>query len=106
MAKVKSDKVIRRVILGKEYNIFSLKFTNGVPSMDLLETVESSTRPKEADIIEKFKDKKVEKVVIFATSTKIGHYGVPIDEFMKIATLEKTETKQLDETEEAETESK
>jgi hypothetical protein len=91
MGKSKTDKVIRRVVLGKTYNVFSLKMLKGIPNMELLEQeVEYTTRPTEAELCEKYK---VEKVVIMSTGTKIGHYGVPIDKFMEIATLEKTEVK-------------
>lgn len=95
MAKTKTDKIIRRVVLGKTYNIFSIEMKKGVPNMKLLEQdIEYVRRPTEAEMIAKHK---VDKVVIIATATKIGHYGVSIEEFMKIATLEKTETKKMNE---------
>lgn len=101
MAKAKTDKVIRRVVLGRTYNIFSLKIENGVPDMRLLEQdVEYSTKPSETDLCKKYN---VEKVVIMATATKIGHYGVDIDKFMEIATLEKTDIKKVDEDKKEET---
>lgn len=111
MAKAKTDKVIRRVVLGKTYNVFSLKMEKGVPTMSILEQdVEYTTRPTESEMCEKHK---VDKVVIISTGTKIGHYGVDISKFMEIATLEKTELKSdnkeenaEEKTEETETESK
>lgn len=91
MAKEKTDKVIRRVVLGKTYNIFSMKIENNVPVMELLEQeVECTTRPTEAEMCEKHK---VDKVIIITVATNIGHYGVQIDKFMEIATLVKTEIK-------------
>lgn len=96
MAKQKTDKVIRRVVLGKTYTILSLKMENGLPTTTVLEQdVEYSTRPTEAEMCTKHK---VEKVVIIATGTKVGHYGVPIDKFMEIATLEKEEVKKVEDT--------
>ena len=104
MAKQKTDKVIRRVVLGKTYTIFSLKMEKGVPTTTVLEQdVEYSTRPTESEMCEKYK---VDKVVIIATGTKVGHYGVPIDEFMKIATLEKEEVKKVNEDKKEEIETK
>jgi hypothetical protein len=98
MAK-KTDKVIRRVVLGKIYNVFSMSVEKGVPTMGILEQdVDYQTRPTEKEMCEKYK---VDKVVIIATGTKIGHYGVDIDKFMELATLEKTELK-IDKEEEKE----
>jgi hypothetical protein len=100
MAKAKTDKVIRRVVLGKTYNVFSMKMENGMPQMAVLEQdVEYSTRPTETEMCEKHK---VDKVVIIATGTKIGHYGVYIEKFMELATLEKTELKKVDDDKEEE----
>lgn len=104
MAKQKTDKVIRRVVLGKTYTILSLKMENGLPTTSVLEQdVEYSTRPTESEMCEKYE---VDKVVIIATGTKVGHYGVPIDKFMEIATLEKEEVKKVDEDKKEETENK
>lgn len=95
MAKSKTDKVIRRVVLGKTYNVFSFTLENGVPKMEVLEQeVEFTTRPTESEMCKKHN---VDKVVIILTGTKIGHYGVDIEKFMEIATLEKTEIKKVDE---------
>ena len=95
MARSKTDKVIRRVVIGKTYNVFSLNMENNLPKMTVLEKdVEYSERPKENDLCKKYK---VDKVVIIATGKKIGHYGVNIKKFMEIATLEKTEVKKVDE---------
>lgn len=104
MAKAKTDKVIRRVVLGKIYNIFSMKMENGIPKMNVLEQeAEYEKRPTESELCEKYK---VDKVVIIPTGSKIGHYGVAIDKFMEIAKLEKTEVKKVDESEEVTSESK
>lgn len=92
--KPKSDQVVRRVVLGREYQVFSMTFKGGVPKMDLLETIVSDKRPTETEMTEKHK---VDKVVILPTKVITGHYGVPIEKFMEIATLIEKKEKTLSE---------
>ena len=97
----KTDNIIRRVVLGKTYNIFSMKVVEGKPQMELLEQeVSYETRPTDAELCKKHK---VDKVILMVTGTTIGHYGVDVDKFMELATLVKTEVKKVDEDKEAET---
>ena len=95
----KSDQVIRRVVLGREYQAYSMTFKGGQPSMDLVETITSDKRPNETELAEKHK---ADKVVILPTKIITGYYGVPIDEFMKIATLVEKKEKLLSEDEKQE----
>lgn len=97
--KPKSDQVVRRVVLGREYNIFSLSFKSGVPAMELLETVTLDKRPNESEMAEKHK---VDKVVIIATKIITGYYGVSIEKFMELAELVEKKEKSLSDDEQAE----
>jgi hypothetical protein len=96
----KSDQVIRRVVLGREYKIFSMTFKDGQPSMNLVETITTDKRPNESEMAEKHKS---DKIVIIPTKVITGYYGVPIDEFMKMATLVEKKEKALSEDEKEET---
>lgn len=93
----KTDQVVRRVVLGREYQVYSMNFKEG--KMDLLETVTADKRPSETELAEKHN---VDKVVIVPTKVKTGYYGVAIDKFMEIAEL--VDTKEKDLTEEEKTE--
>jgi hypothetical protein len=95
----KSDQVIRRVVLGREYEIYSMSFKGGQPSINLLETVTLDKRPTETEMIEKYK---VEKVMIVPKKVITGYYGVPIDKFMELATLVEKKEKALTEDEKEE----
>jgi hypothetical protein len=95
----KSDQVIRRVVLGREYQVYSMTFKSGQPSMDLVETITSDKRPSETELAEKHK---ADKVVILPTKIITGYYGVPIDKFMEIATLVEKKEKILSEDEKQE----
>jgi hypothetical protein len=99
MKKQKTDQVIRRVVLGREYEIYSMKVVNGKPEMKVLETVTLEKRPTEKEMAEKHK---VDKVIILATKVITGYYGVSIDEFMKLATLVEKKEKSLSEAEQKE----
>lgn len=95
----KTDQVIRRVVLGREYQIYSMTFKGGQPSMNELETITSDKRPNESELAEKHK---VEKVIIIPTKVITGYYGVSIEEFMKLATLVEKKEKVLSEDEKQE----
>lgn len=95
----KSDQVIRRVVLGREYKVFSMTFKGGQPSMNEVETITSEKRPSETELAEKHK---VDKVIILPTKIITGYYGVPIDAFMEIATLVEKKEKLLSEDEKQE----
>jgi hypothetical protein len=82
--RTKTEQVVRRVVLGREYQVFSMSFKDGIPNMDLLETLQSDKRPTEAEMVEKYK---VSKVMILPTKVITGYYAVPIDKFMEIAEL-------------------
>ena len=97
----KSDQVIRRVVLGRKYKVFSMTFKDGQPSMQEVKTITSDKRPNETELAEKHK---ADKVIIIPTKIITGYYGVPIDEFMKIATLVEQKEKVLTEEEKKETE--
>lgn len=97
----KSDQVIRRVVLAREYKIFSMSFANGQPTMKELEIITADKRPNESELAEKHK---VDKVIILPTKVITGYYGVSIEEFMKIATLVDKKEKALTEDEQQETE--
>jgi hypothetical protein len=99
--KQKSDQVIRRVVLGREYKIYSMKVEKGVPTLNELESITSTKRPNEKDMCEKHK---VDKVIIVAESVITGYYGVPIDKFMELATLIEEKKKALSEDEQEEKE--
>lgn len=103
MAKIKTEQVIRRVVLGREYQIFSMKIKSGIPIMELLETITLEKRPTEGEMVEKYK---VDKVVIVPTKIITGNYAVSIEEFMKIAKLVDKKEKILGETETQDTENK
>ena len=92
----KSDQVIRRVVLGREYEIYSMSFKSGQMSINLLETVTLDKRPTESEMVEKHK---VEKVMILAKKVITGYYGVSIDKFMELATLVEKKEKALSEDE-------
>jgi hypothetical protein len=97
--RTKTEQVVRRVVLGREYQVFSMSFKDGVPNMDLLETLQSDKRPTESEMVEKYK---VSKVVILPTKIITGYYAVPIDKFMEIAELvdQKEKTLSAEETSE------
>lgn len=95
----KSDQVIRRVVLGREYQVYSMTFKNGQPSMDLVETITADKRPNETELAEKHK---ADKVVILPTKIITGYYGVPIEKFMELATLVEKKEKLLSEDEKQE----
>lgn len=97
--KAKTDQVIRRVVLGREYKIFSMTFKSGQPSMTELETIESEKRPNESELAEKYK---VDKVIIVPTKIITGYYGVSIEQFMELATLVEKKEKLLSEDEKEE----
>lgn len=99
--KTKTEQVVRRVVLGREYKIFSMTFKDNQPSMDLVETITSDKRPNESELAKKYK---VDKVVIIATKVITGYYGVSIEEFMKLATLVEKKEKSLSEDKEEEPE--
>lgn len=92
----KSDQVIRRVVLGREYQIYAMTFKGGQPSMDLVETITSDKRPNESEMAEKHK---ADKIVILPTKVITGYYGVSIEEFMKTAVLVEKKEKLLSEDE-------
>ena len=92
----KTDQVVRRVVLGREYKIFSMTFKGGQPTMNELETITSDKRPNESELAEKHK---VDKVIILPTKIITGYYGVPIDKFMELATLVEKKEKALSEDE-------
>ena len=92
----KTDQVVRRVVLGREYKIFSMTFKGGQPTMNELETITSDKRPNESELVEKHK---VDKVIILPTKIITGYYGVPIDKFMELATLVEKKEKALSEDE-------
>lgn len=94
--KAKSEQVIRRVVLGREYKVYSLNFIGSVPNMEELEVLICDKRPSETELCEKHK---VDKVVIFPTKIITGNYGVPIDKFMEMATLVDKKEKLLSESE-------
>lgn len=95
----KSDQVIRRVVLGREYEIYSMSFKGTQPTINLLETVTLDKRPTESEMVKKHK---VEKVMIVAKKVITGYYGVPIDKFMELATLVEKKEKALSEDEKEE----
>lgn len=95
----KSDQVIRRVVLGREYKVFSMTFKDGQPLMEEVETITSDKRPNETELAEKHK---ADKVIILPTKIITGYYGVPIEEFMKLATLVEKKEKVLSEDEKQE----
>ena len=86
----KTEQVIRRVVLGREYQVYSMNFKEG--KMDLIETVTADKRPSESELSEKHG---IDKVVILATKVKTGYYGVSIEKFMEIAELVDTKEKVL-----------
>ena len=95
----KSDQVIRRVVLGREYKIFAMTFKDGKPTMDEVETITSDTRPNETELSKKYK---ADKVIIMATKVITGFYGVSIEQFMELATLVEKKEKLLTEDEQQE----
>lgn len=97
----KSDQVIRRVVLGREYKVFTMTFKDGQPTMAEVETITSDKRPNETELAEKHK---ADKVIILPTKIITGYYGVPIEEFMKLATLVEKKEKVLSEDEKEESE--
>lgn len=99
MKKQKTDQVIRRVVLGREYEIYSMKIEGGKPEMNLLETVTLEKRPTEKEMVDKHK---VDKVIILATKVITGYYGVSIEKFMELATLVEKKEKSLSEDEQSE----
>jgi hypothetical protein len=101
MKKQKTDQVIRRVVLGREYKIYSMEVKNGVPNVSELETITSDKRPNEKEMCEKHK---VDKVIIVAEKVITGYYGVSIEKFMELATLIEKKEKALTEDEQEEKE--
>jgi hypothetical protein len=95
----KTDQVIRRVVLGREYQIYAMTFKDGQPSMDLVETITTDKRPNETEMAEKHK---ADKVVIIPIKVITGYYGVSIEEFMNLATLVEKKEKLLSEDEKKE----
>jgi hypothetical protein len=96
----KTEQVIRRVVIGKTYNVFSFATKNGIPDMKLLEVLKTDSenpKPTDAELCTKHK---VDKVMLMTQSTTTGYYGVPVDKFMEIATLVETKTKDENEVEE------
>lgn len=92
----KSDKVIRRVVLGREYKIFSMSLKGAQPTMTEVETIKSNKRPNESDLMIKHN---ADKIIIKATKIITGYYGVPIEDFMNLATLIEKKEKILSEEE-------
>lgn len=74
----KTNMVTRRVVESRNYNVFKVE---GETLTKVGETTIKG-RPKEEEIAKEFK---VDKVVLVETSVNKKVYGVPVEEFMKIA---------------------
>ena len=59
----------------------------------------TSHKPTEASDMQPIEKHKIDKVIILPTKIITGYYGVPIDEFMKIATLVEKKEKIISEDE-------
>ena len=78
MAKQKSNMVTRRVVESRTYDIYS----NVDGQLTKIDTRTISGRVNTSELAEEYK---VDKVVTVEVSVNKKVYGVPIDEFMKIA---------------------
>ena len=78
MAKQKSNMVTRRVVESRTYDIYS----NVDGQLTKIGTKTISGRVNTSELAEEYK---VDKVVLAEVSVNKKVYGVPIDEFMKIA---------------------
>lgn len=90
MARKRSNMVTRRVVEGRVLDVY--KFENG--QIEKLDTITVSGKVSE---IELAKEYGVNKVMIDTVSEVKAVYGVPVDEFMKIAVkLEDEEAEEAD----------
>ena len=76
--KVKTNMVTRRVIESRTYNIFSLDNE----TMTKLDTIDIKGRVNEKELAKKYN---VDKVAVIEIAVTKKVYGVPIDEYMKLA---------------------
>lgn len=74
----KTSYVTRRVIENKEYKVYKVEGTQ----LELLDTIEIKGKVSERELAEKFG---VSKVFVDCVKENKSIYGVPVDEFMKIA---------------------